>query len=74
MTPSEAKNFLRELERAADEHDATDSWRAREFRRVIGKAFAAGWDEGYTSGSEDEYQAARAVEKRAKAAAEETGP
>lgn len=71
MTPSDMKNLLQKLERVADECDATNSWRARSFREVIIQAYGLGWDDGYTAGEDDEHQAVRATEKRAKAAAEE---
>lgn len=44
---STVEGWLRKMEKAADEHEVGDTWRATVFRQVIAAAWAAGHDRGY---------------------------
>jgi predicted nucleic acid-binding Zn ribbon protein len=44
---STVETWLRKMEKAADEHEVGDTWRATVFRQALSEAWAAGHDRGY---------------------------
>jgi hypothetical protein len=41
------EGWLRKMEKAADEHEVGDTWRATVFRKALADAWADGHDRGY---------------------------
>ena len=56
-------NWLRNLEKAADEYEPGDTHRAFVFRDILRKAWEDGRERGYNDGLDDTYRAQRAAEK-----------
>lgn len=61
-------NWLRRLEKAADEHEPGDPYRTSVFRDIIHKAWEDGRERGYNDGLDDTHEAQRAAERAAKEA------
>lgn len=50
---SAIEGWLRKMEKAADEHEVGDTWRATVFRQALNEAWADGHDRGYRDHYDD---------------------
>lgn len=63
---STVNGWLRKLEKAADEHEPGDTWRAFVFREILHKAWTDGWARGHDDHRDDTHEAQRAVRRAVK--------
>jgi hypothetical protein len=65
---STVENWVRRMEKAADEHDGSGTYRAFTFREVIAAAWADGHGRGYDDCRDDISRAASAARRAAREA------
>lgn len=58
--------WLRKMEKAADEHETGDTWRATVFRQMLNEAWTAGHERGYHDCYDDTSRANQAAREAAR--------
>lgn len=61
---SAVEGWLRKMEKAADEHEVGDTWRATVFRQALAEAWAHGHERGYHDCYDDASRARQDVRLR----------